>query len=77
MDKQLRLNNDILLMISNFCTIGMRDKNHNKFLTDVSENWKLYAARPRLASLSNVSITVVWTNEMRTKYYRADGRRVY
>ncbi len=68
--KEYNLFNEILTLIDTYCDEDIRDINRNDFIDNVHGKWSQSYAYPRMASISNASIVVVWSDEFRDRYPR-------
>lgn len=70
-NKEYNLFNEVLYMIDNWCDDSVSFINRNDFIVQVHSQWSRYNAYPRMASVSNKSIIVTWSNNFRDKYLRS------
>ena len=70
MTKEDNLRKEILSMLDTWCDTDMSLANRSNFIGMANDLWNEYKAYPRMVSVSNKSIVVVWSNEFRIKYNR-------
>lgn len=70
MTKEGNLRKEILSMLDTWCDADMSLANRSNFIGTANDLWNEYRAYPRMISVSNKSIVVVWSNEFRIKYNR-------
>lgn len=70
MTKEGNLRKEILSILDTWCDADMSLANRSNFIGLANDLWNEYRAYPRMISVSNKSIVVVWSNEFRIKYNR-------
>lgn len=70
MTKEGNLRKEILSMLDTWCDADMSLANRSNFIGMANDLWHEYKAYPRMISVSNKSIVVIWSNEFRIKYSR-------
>ena len=71
MNKANNLFKEILFMLDTWC----EDDFNADFTSLAISRWTDYGAYPRMVSVSNKSIIIVWSDEYRHKYLRQSARK--